>query len=47
MAVEPISTGDGSVVYDLTREQVAALGETVDALHGIDGGVTLILEVEE
>lgn len=47
MAVEPISTGDGSVVYDLTREQVAALDETVDALHGIDGGVTLILEVEE
>ena len=47
MAVEPISTGDGSVTYDLTREQAAALGETVDALHGIDGGVTLILEVEE
>ena len=47
MAVEPISTGDGSVVYDLTREQAAALGETVDALHGIDGGVTLILEVVE
>ncbi len=47
MAVEPISAGDGSVVYDLTREQAAALGETVDALHGIDGGVTLILEVEE
>ena len=47
MAVEPVSAGDGSVVYDLTREQAAALGETVDALHGIDGGVTLILEVEE
>ena len=47
MAVEPVSAGDGSVVYDLTREQVAALGETVNALHGIDGGVTLILEVEE
>ena len=47
MAVEPVSTGDGSVVYDLTREQAAALGETVDALHGIDGGVTLILEVAE
>ena len=47
MAVEPISTGDGSVTYDLTREQAAALGETVDALHGIDGGVTLILEVVE
>ena len=47
MAVEPISTGDGSVVYDLTREQAAALGETVEALHGINGGVTLILEVVE
>ena len=47
MAVEPISAGDGSVTYDLTREQAAALGETVDALHGIDGGVTLILEVVE
>ena len=47
MAVEPVSAGDGSVVYDLTREQAAALGETVDALHGIDGGVTLILEVVE
>ena len=47
MAVEPVSAGDGSVVYDLTREQAAALGETVDALHGIDGGVTLILEVAE
>ena len=47
MAVEPVSAGDGSVVYDLTREQAAALGETVDALHDIDGGVTLILEVVE
>ena len=47
MAVEPVSAGDGSVVYDLTLEQAAALGETVDALHGIDGGVTLILEVVE
>ena len=47
MAGEPVSTGDGSVVYDLTREQAAALGETVEALHNIDGGVTLILEVVE
>ena len=47
MAVEPVSAGDGSVVYDLTREQAAALGETVEALHNIDGGVTLILEVAE
>lgn len=47
MAVEPVSAGDGSVVYDLTREQAAALGETVEALHDIDGGVTLILEVVE
>ena len=31
----------------LTREQAAALGETVEALHDIDGGVTLILEVVE
>ena len=47
MAVEPVSAGDGSVTYDLTREQAAALGETVEALHDIDGGVTLILEVAE
>lgn len=47
MAVEPVSAGDGSVTYDLTREQAAALGETVEALHDIDGGVTLILEVVE
>ena len=47
MAVEPVSAGDGSVVYDLTREQAAALVETVEALHNIDGGVTLILEVVE
>ena len=47
MAVEPVSAGDGSVTYDLTREQAAALGETVEALHNIDGGVTLILEVVE
>lgn len=47
MAVEPVSAGDGSVTYDLTREQAAALGETVEALHNIDGGVTLILEVAE
>ena len=47
MAVEPVSAGDGSVTYDLTREQAAALGETVEALHGINGGVTLILEVVE
>ena len=47
MEVDPVSAGDGSVVYDLTREQAAALGETVEALHDIDGGVTLILEVAE
>ena len=47
MAVDPVSAGDGSVVYDLTREQAAALGDTVEALHDIDGGVTLILEVAE
>ena len=47
MAVEPVSSEDGSVTYDLTREQAAALGETVEALHDIDGGVTLILEVAE
>ena len=47
MAVEPVSAEDGSVTYDLTREQAAALGETVEALHDIDGGVTLILEVVE
>ena len=47
MAVEPVSAEDGSVTYDLTREQAAALGETVEALHGINGGVTLILEVVE
>ena len=47
MAVEPVSAEDGSVTYDLTREQAAALGETVEALHNIDGGVTLILEVVE
>ena len=47
MAVEPVSSEDGSVTYDLTREQAAALGETVEALHDIDGGVTLILEVVE
>lgn len=47
MAVEPVSAEDGSVTYDLTREQTAALGETVEALHDIDGGVTLILEVAE
>ena len=47
MAVEPVSAGDGSVVYDLTREQAAALGETVEALQNIDSGVTLILEVVE
>ena len=47
MAVEPVSAEDGSVTYDLTREQAAALGETVEALHDIDGGVTMILEVAE
>ena len=47
MAVEAVSAEDGSVTYDLTREQAAALGETVEALHDIDGGVTLILEVAE
>ena len=47
MAVEPVSAEDGSVTYDLTREQAAALGETVEALHDIDGGVTLILEAVE
>ena len=47
MAVEPVSAEGGSVTYDLTREQAAALGETVEALHDIDGGVTLILEVAE
>lgn len=47
MAVEPVSAGDGSAVYDLTQEQAEALGKTINALYGIDSSVTLILEVEE
>ena len=44
MSLQPFDQEDSATVYELTTEEAAALGEQVDALYGIEGPCTLILE---
>ena len=44
MGIQPTEETEGRAVYVLTAEQAAQLGESVDALYGIEGACTLILE---
>lgn len=44
MSLQPFDQEDSATVYELTEEEAAALGEQVDALYGIEGPCTLILE---
>ena len=44
MSLQPFAEEDSATVYELTAEEAAALGEQVDALYGIEGPCTLILE---
>ena len=45
MGVQPTSAERSSYTYDLTEQQAQTLGETVDALYGIEGDLILVLEV--
>lgn len=45
--IQPETTENGRSVYVLTAEQAAKLGESVDALYGIEGSLTLTLEAAE
>ncbi len=47
MDVQPAKTETDRYIYDLTRQQVQELGQTVDALSGAEDGLILILEVTE
>lgn len=47
MDVQPAKTEAGRYIYDLTRQQVQELGQTVDALSSAEDGLILILEVPE
>lgn len=47
MDIQPTETENDRYTYDLTQQQAQALGENVDALYGIEGGLTLVLEVTE
>ena len=47
MDVQPAKTETSRYIYDLTRQQVQELGQTVDALYGAEDGLILILEVTE
>lgn len=44
MSLQPFDQEDSATVYELTVEEATALGEQVDALYGIEGPCTLILE---
>lgn len=44
MDIQPAAEEGECATYELTAEQAAALGEQVDALYGIEGACTLILE---
>ena len=44
MGIQPMEETEGRVVYVLTAEQAAQLGESVDALYGIEGSLCLTLE---
>ncbi len=47
MGIQPAEETAGRAVYVLTAEQAARLGESVDALYGVEGGLHLTLEAAE
>lgn len=47
MDIQPTEIEGGSYTYELTEKQAQELGKTVDALYGVEGSLTLILEVAE
>ena len=47
MDVQPAKTETDRYIYVLTADQAQELGNTVDALYGVEGSLTLILEVAE
>lgn len=47
MDIQPAEIEGGSYTYELTEKQAQELGKTVDALYGVEGSLTLILEVAE
>ena len=47
MDVQPAKTETDRYIYVLTENQAQELGNTVDALYGVEGSLTLILEVAE
>lgn len=47
MDIQPTEIENGRYTYDLTQQQAQELGQTVDALYGVEGSLTLILEVAE
>ena len=47
MDIQPAETETDRYIYVLTEQQTQELGQTVDALYGVEGSLTLILEVAE
>lgn len=47
MDIQPTEIKGGSYTYELTEKQAQELGKTVDALYGVEGSLTLTLEVAE
>ena len=47
MDIQPAKTENDRYTYVLTEQQAQELGQTVDALYGVEGSLTLILEVTE
>ena len=47
MDVQPAKTETDRYIYVLTEDQAQELGNTVDALYGVEGSLTLSLEVAE
>ena len=47
MDIQPAKTETDRYIYVLTEQQAQELGQTVDALYGVEGSLTLILEVTE
>lgn len=47
MDIQPTEIETSRYTYDLTQQQAQELGNTVDALYGVEGSLTLILEVAE
>lgn len=45
--IQPTEIENDRYTYDLTQQQAQELGQTVDALYGVEGSLTLILEVAE